>query len=269
MLYQPSKTPKKFVPAPVPALSVAVIFVALLLLLIGFGRSSALASEPQPLTQGVEEPSRYQAGDSLTTVAPSIVVCLDAGHGAIDGGCKTEERLEKDDNMRLALAIQSSMEDAGITVVMTRTLEDDEADHKVKLDERCEIANSSGADFFISIHRNTTSDTSASTAKGVEVWRSHLSGEEASLLGENILSRLEEVGISKNRGVSKGSQGSQYEDYYVLQHTSMTSVLVEMGFMQNDDDNWYFDTNLESYADAFTQAVLDTYATLHADDTAN
>jgi hypothetical protein len=42
-----------------------------------------------------------------------------------------------------------------------------------------------------------------------------------------------------------------------------------MGFMQNDDDNWYFDTNLESYADAFTQAVLDTYATLHADDTAN
>ncbi|MCC8076044.1 MAG: N-acetylmuramoyl-L-alanine amidase [Clostridiales bacterium] len=179
-----------------------------------------------------------------------IVVCLDPGHGGNDPGCNTDERLEKDDTLALALATRDDMEAAGITVVMTR-----EDDTYVSLDDRCYIANQAGADYFISIHRNYASGV----ANGVEVWKSTNASDASVYLADAVSAGLEAVGVSRNRGVHTGSQSSEYEDYQVLRETSMPGVLIEMGFIENADDNWYLDTCLEEYAQALTQAVLDTY----------
>lgn len=179
-----------------------------------------------------------------------VIVCVDAGHGGNDPGCNVENRLEKDDTLALALAVQEDMEAAGITVVMTR-----EDDTYVSLDDRCYIANEAGADYFISIHRNYADGV----VNGVEVWKSTNASDASVYLADAVSAALEAVGVSRNRGVQTGSQSSEYEDYQVLRETAMPGVLIEMGFVGDSEDNWYFDTYLEEYAQAITQSVLDTY----------
>ena len=76
-------------------------------------------------------------------------IVIDAGHGGVEPGSIYEGRREKDDNLRLALAVGDILEKNGIEVVYTRTT--DVYDSPL---EKAEIGNQSGADFFVSIHRN-------------------------------------------------------------------------------------------------------------------
>ena len=185
-----------------------------------------------------------------------IIVCIDPGHGGKDPGCNTETRLEKDDVLKLGLAMRTAMEAQGIKVIMTR-----EDDTFIPLDERCEIANKADATYFISVHRNIFG---SDDVYGDEIWKSSNASEEASALADNVMSGLEGVGMQRNRGVREGSQDGN-GDYAVLRNTEMCSILLEMGFMQNKKDNKYFDKNVDAYAEAVTQAVLDTWEEFHVD----
>ncbi len=201
-------------------------------------------------TDGDESAAAAAEEPEETVTSLGITVCLDPGHGGNDPGCNTDDRLEKDDTLALALAVREDMEAAGITVVMTR-----EDDTYVSLDDRCYIANQAAADYFISIHRNYADGI----ANGVEVWKSTNASDASIYLADAVAAGLESVGVSRNRGVHTGSRSSEYEDYQVLRDTSMPGILIEMGFVENEEDNWYFDTYLEEYAQALTQAVVDTY----------
>lgn len=185
-----------------------------------------------------------------------ITVCIDPGHGGKDPGCNTPKRLEKDDVLRLGLAMRTAMEAQGINVIMTR-----EDDTFIPLDERCHIANKAKATYYISVHRNIYA---SDEVYGVEVWKSGNASDEASALADNLMSGLESAGIQRNRGVKEGSQDG-HGDYLVLRDTKMPSALLEMGFMQNKKDNKYFDKHLEDYAENITQAVLDTWEEFHVD----
>ncbi|HEX5132128.1 MAG TPA: N-acetylmuramoyl-L-alanine amidase [Candidatus Krumholzibacteria bacterium] len=79
-------------------------------------------------------------------------ICIDAGHGGRDFGKESENGLrEKDVNLAIARAVRDRIqEELGVEVVMTR---DD--DRSLGLLERTEIANTAGADLFISIHCNS------------------------------------------------------------------------------------------------------------------
>ena len=59
-----------------------------------------------------------------------------------------------------------------------------------------------------------------------------------------------------NRGVRIGTQGDSDDDYAVIRDTDMTSMIVEMGFMTNQDDLDYFNENLENYAKAISNGVV-------------
>jgi len=103
---------------------------------------------------------------------------------------------------------------------------------------------------FVSLHRN-----SAVNADGVEIWVSSKKPEKDMLLAENILSALDEVGISQNRGVKFGyARGDG--DYYINSHSDMPSCLVELGFINSEQDNELYDKNLDSYAEAIADAVI-------------
>ncbi len=78
-------------------------------------------------------------------------VMLDAGHGGYDGGASNSGRLEKDDNLRLVLAIGEILENNGVNVLYSRT-----EDVYQSPNEKAGIANRSDADYFISIHRNSS-----------------------------------------------------------------------------------------------------------------
>lgn len=188
-----------------------------------------------------------------------LTVCLDPGHGGMDPGCDYNGRIESEDNWALALAVKQEMESKGIEVIMTRN----DNDTKVFLKDRVAIANASGADYFISLHRNK------GEGYGIETWMTATNDTTVTeTLTNNVHNALVGVGVQRDRGVKTGTETGEGSDYYVIGNTTMPACLLEFGFINNEEDNRLFDANKQAYAQAITQAVLDTYAQYgEADDT--
>ncbi len=183
-----------------------------------------------------------------------LVVCLDAGHGGKDEGSSFWGRLEKEDNLKLAKAVCAYLEEQQIAVVMSRS-----EDVFLTLDERCQVANNAGADYFVSLHRNK------GDGYGVETWVYSGANEETMTLAEGIMDGLVEAGIQKDRGVKKGTQKSENSNYYVNNHTNMPACIVELGFINSSTDNSLYDEHLDSYAKAIGDAIINTYKQYHGD----
>ena len=88
-------------------------------------------------------------------------VILDAGHGGYDNGAQYDGRKEKDDNLRLTLAVGQILEQNGVPVSYTR-----QSDIYQSPSEKARLGNESGADYFISFHRNASPN--ANEYQGVE-----------------------------------------------------------------------------------------------------
>ena len=172
-------------------------------------------------------------------------VIIDPGHGGDDVGAEYNGRYEKNDNLEIALLVAEKLKYMGIDAVLTR-----KDDKFITLEKRCEIANRKQAQVFVSLHRN-----SAEGAEGVEIWISSEATEEDSALAENILSSLDDVGISENRGVKAGYARGDGKNYYVNSHTEMPSCLVELGFINSEKDNNLFDEKIVDYAQAIADGI--------------
>lgn len=175
-----------------------------------------------------------------------ILVCIDAGHGGKDDGSDYKKRLEKDDNLKMAKALQAYLESQNIRVLMTR-----ESDEFLSLAKRCEIANKAKADYFVSLHRNK------GDGYGVETWVYSNASEDTIALAEGIMAGLDTAGIQRNRGVRKGTQKSENRNYYVNTHTDMPACILELGFINNTKDNSLLDEKIETYAAAIGNAVIE------------
>lgn len=187
-------------------------------------------------------------GDDAFQVPEQIVICLDAGHGDTDAGAVNGDRLEKDDNLRIALAVRDKLEAAGserLTVLMTRT-----DDTFLELQQRVDLANENGATLFVSLHRNSGG------GKGVEVWTSSLKEKAECRLAQYIMDGLEEAGVQKVRGVKHGTAGNPAVSYTVVGRTEMPACLVELGFIDNDEDNALLDSHWDAYAQAIADGIL-------------
>ena len=137
-------------------------------------------------------------------------VMLDAGHGGYDNGASFEGRREKDDTLNLTLAVGNILENRGVDVLYTRT-----TDIYQSPAQKAQIANESDADYFISIHRN--SSTSPNMYSGVQTLVYENSGIPA-VFAENINRELEKVGF-KNIGVE------ERKNLAVLRRTKMPAAL--------------------------------------------
>ena len=78
-------------------------------------------------------------------------IFLDAGHGGSDPGAVYKGRQEKDDTLALTLAVGEILESYGFRVIYSRTEDIYESPY-----QKAAKANASGADIFISIHRNSS-----------------------------------------------------------------------------------------------------------------
>ena len=81
----------------------------------------------------------------------AATILLDAGHGGWHNGAVFEGRREKDDVLALTLAVGRILEDNGLNVLYTRA-----NDTYRSPEERANTANETGADYFVSIHRNAS-----------------------------------------------------------------------------------------------------------------
>ena len=114
------------------------------------------------------------------------------------------------------------------------------------LQARATMANSWGADYFISLHCNASSNTEAS---GSEAYVYRLSSP-AYQLGESILDGLNYRMGMENRGVFARPS------LYVLRATSMPAVLVEMGFLTNQHDVYLLTRAPEGFARGMYNGIL-------------
>jgi N-acetylmuramoyl-L-alanine amidase len=90
-------------------------------------------------------------------------VVIDPGHGGHDPGAKTKGLTEADLVLDVALRLEKLLaKQDGFEVVLTRRV-----DTFVPLEERTAIANREGADLFLSIHANASTNTAA---RGVETY---------------------------------------------------------------------------------------------------
>lgn len=174
-------------------------------------------------------------------------VMLDAGHGGTDPGAVYNGRQEKDDVLRLALAVGEILQNNGIDVEYTRTTDVYESPF-----EKAMEANNAGADFFVSIHRN--SFPTDNQVMGVESLVYDLSGIKYEM-AQNIDEQLEAVGF-----VDLGVKARP--NLVVLKRTKMPAVLVEAGFINSDTDNQLFDDNFQDIAEAIARGILDTLSSI-------
>lgn len=168
---------------------------------------------------------------------------LDAGHGGRDPGAVYNGRQEKDDTLRLTLAVGEILQDNGLDVEYTRTTDIYQSPY-----EKAAEANNAGVDYFVSIHRN--SFPTDNVVSGVESLVYDLSGIKLEM-AENINDQLEAVGFV-NLGVEARP------NLIVLNRTKMPAILVEAGFINSNTDNTLFDQNFDDIAQAIASGILDT-----------
>ena len=181
---------------------------------------------------------------------PEYTIVIDAGHGGRDGGAIGSSGVtESELNLKYAKKLKSLCEDFGIGVVMTRSdmngLYDESAPNKKKseMERRKNIINTSNADLMISIHMNSFPLPSSS---GAYVFYANGSDEGYSL-AKSVQTSLCQSFDNAREYVSVG-------DYFVLNYSSIPSVLVECGFLSNPQE----EANLKSddYCQKFCYSLL-------------
>lgn len=163
-----------------------------------------------------------------------ICIVIDAGHGGSDPGkVGINGALEKDINLEIALQLRDLLEKKGIEIVLTRDSDaglytEDSNNQKVEdMQNRFKLITEANPLFTVSIHQNsyTTEDV-----KGAQVFY-YGQSEEGKKIAEAIQSSLiERVDPENNRMVKAN------ESYYLLKKTPTPTVIVECGFLSNQQE---------------------------------
>lgn len=166
--------------------------------------------------------------------AQRITVVIDAGHGGVDGGVvgiKTGTK-ESDINLSVSRILQEILEEAGLNVVQTRKTEAGlygaatSGYKKRDMKKRAEVINGSAPALVLSVHQNFFS---LSSRRGGQVFYRADSEKSKTLatLVQNELNAMPEC-VKKTQPLAG--------DYYLLNCSDYPSVIVEGGFLSNEQD---------------------------------
>lgn len=222
-----------------------------------------------------------------------FTVVLDAGHGGHDSGAKGSFSLEKNINLEITLKlgqiIEQKFTDKEVKVVYTR-----KTDKYLTLQERADVVNDNHADLFICIHTNSSPGASA---YGAETYTLGLAKTKSNLdvaMRENSVITLEENYKTKYQGFDPKSvdsyimfefmqdkyidrsvnfasivqkqflnyckrldRGVRQAGFWVLHRSACPSVLVEVGFISNHDEERFL--NSESGQTQMATAIFNAF----------
>ncbi|MGL5563565.1 MAG: N-acetylmuramoyl-L-alanine amidase [Tannerellaceae bacterium] len=211
---------------------------------------------------------------SFTSKAGNFVVVIDPGHGGKDPGARGTSALEKTINLSVSLKLGELIESnhRDVKVVYTR-----KTDRFIELDERANIANRNKADLFISIHTNALKNKTVSgtetytlglgagrTDENLEIAMRENSAillednyeqkyegfnpnsSESYIIFEFMQNKFMEQSIEFASHIQKGfarknrtNRGVRQAGFLVLRKTTMPSVLVELGYISNRNEEQY------------------------------
>ena len=175
--------------------------------------------------------------DTEAASAPEMLIILDAGHGGEDAGATgVNGALEKDLNLSVVNILGEMLTEKGFAVVYTRSedkllyeeWENIKGIRKISdLKNRCKIAKNYPNALFVSIHMNTFGDGKYS---GLQVYYSPNNKESEMLAGAIQSNVKKELQPGNNRNIKQGS------DIYILENIDNTAVLIECGFLSNEEE---------------------------------
>ena len=212
------------------------------------GLAPSIPSPPQPAQPRAK---------SFTTIV------LDPGHGGKDPGARGHRGTEeKDITLKVALKLRDLLSrQQGVRVLMTR-----ERDEFIELEDRAKFANGQGADLFVSIHVNSHPQRSV---KGIEIYHFGEAKDQRALevaarengtplsstgvgweylvadllTAKKIEESLELAWTAKESMVASlnghydlQDHGVKTAPFYVLRFTSMPSILAEIAFISNPNE---------------------------------
>lgn len=183
-------------------------------------------------------------GDEVETVSPqketdtvpsrNYTIVIDAGHGGADpGSIGYKSKIKESElNLKLSKMLQTKLEGSGINVVMTRTTEDSlakgsggKAFKKEDMELRKEIIKKVRPNMVISLHQNSYTNHKFRGAQVFYDKTSEISKQIAQSIQEEFLKNLDH----SNKSISPG-------DYFMLKCTYAPSVIVECGFLSNEEE---------------------------------
>lgn len=174
-----------------------------------------------------------------------LVIVIDAGHGGTDPGTMSANGIyEKDINLAIAKKIAASLSKAHYKVIMVR-----QDDSTISLEQRYALANSQQADLFISVHANAIENNA--DVSGMQVlYYPDTTQHNAELAQQMLTSLLQATSASDKGAIAR-------PDLAVLRGTTMKSLLIETGFMTNEQEaeKLLQTTYQQKIATAVTKAV--------------
>ncbi len=192
------------------------------------------------ITKAKQEEPVIQKPSKKNAVKNKVV--LDAGHGGSDYGAIREGINEKDITLDVTRRVESILRSKGYKTALTR-----ENDVYVSLEDRVEFSENENPEIFVSIHVNSAVSTDPS---GIETHYYHDYSKE---LADTVHKHLvKEIPNTKNRGLFKSK-------FYVINHTTVPAILVEMGFLSNVDERneLITDSRKQKTAKAIAEGIIE------------
>lgn len=181
-------------------------------------------------------------------------IALGAGHGINTAGKRCLKALDPNEtrewwlNDRISDLVESYLKDyEGYSLL--RLDDSDDGAENVPLATRTNAANAWGADFYLSIHHNAGANGSA--AGGIVAFTYTKSSAAAAAWRDDLYDTLiKHTGLRGNRSNPKATG-----DLYVLKHSKMPAVLLELGFMDSKTDVPIILT--DEYAEQCARAIVE------------
>lgn len=177
-------------------------------------------------------------------------ICIDAGHGGSDAGYQYFGVNEKDQTLKVALALQETLKSRNVDVVMTRTTDVYLSDEK-----RVDICNTADCDAIVSIHRNAFDGNPG--VYGAEAWIHTSNDPKTYSIADNILTTLKLKVDEDNRGVKIGTIEDSKKNYYINSNSNCPSVMLELGFITSKADEALVTTKINATANAIADGIIE------------
>lgn len=176
----------------------------------------------------------------------STKIFIDPGHGGPDPGAIGNGVIEQYVNLNVANELSRLLKQGGYSVMQYRTTPTENVlpGKNDDLRNRAAMANNWGADYFISIHTNSSLNPAAN---GFEAYVYRLESKAANLAQSIVNSVVRQLG-SKDNGVRQAN-------FAVLRRSRMPAVLLELGYLTNPTEA--LNLNSPAWQKAVAKAIYD------------
>lgn len=172
---------------------------------------------------------KFSTKSSTVNNDQKLTVCIDAGHGGNDSGNVSVSGIkEKDVDLSVALKVGKILQDNGVNVIYTRQSDSITWSKDNDLKPRFDIANNGKADFFVSIHCNSVPNNSS--ANGVETYYN-----DSDAIGQKLAQAIQD-GLVKDTGLTNRGIKVGLAQHEILRGASGNAVMVQLGFMSNQQE---------------------------------